>query len=144
MCFIQRSLQFLEKRKTEKDKIMETEDKYTDLNYLKKLSNGSNAFVCRMISLFLEQTPMALNELEKYSVIHDWVSLKAVAHKMKPSFSFMGIKGLEEEVLQMEEYCITGKNLDQLPNMIKRVRLVCERAFTELNAENKFFCASGN
>ncbi|HSH64590.1 MAG TPA: ATP-binding protein, partial [Bacteroidia bacterium] len=38
--------------------------KYTDLTYLKKLSKGDNDFVKQMISIFINQTPTAIQKME--------------------------------------------------------------------------------
>ena len=94
---------------------METSsNNYINLTYLKELSNGSNEFICQMITVFMEQTPDAVNSMEKYLNAKDWQALHAIAHKTKASFAFMGIKELESVTCLVEEYSLNKTNLEQL------------------------------
>ena len=115
-----------------------TKNTHSDLSYLKQLSNGSNEFVNQMITIFITQTPEALDNIDIYLKEKNWKSLKGVAHKMKPSFSFMGIKELEKSILLVEEYCENETQLDQLPELISTIRKVCGLAILELEVERKF------
>lgn len=119
---------------------METKNnKHIDLTYLKQLSNGSNEFISQMINVFMAQTPEALANMEKYVNAKDWESLHRVAHKMKPSFSFMGIKELENTIGLIEEHSFNKTNVDELPAMIMQVKNVCMDALSELEVEKKMF-----
>ena len=116
-----------------------TNNKHTDLTYLKQLANGSNEFIGQMITVFMAQTPEALSNMDKYVMSKDWESLHRVAHKMKPSFSFMGIKELENIISLIEEYSLNKTNVEQLPEMILKVKNVCMTALAELEIEKKLF-----
>lgn len=118
---------------------MEPSNKYIDLTYLKELSNGSNEFMTQMISIFMAQTPEALNSIELHLQKNEWKLLKGVVHKMKPSFGFMGIKEIENTVALMEKYCETETHLDELPSLIMRIKTVCFAALQELEIERKQF-----
>ena len=113
--------------------------KHIDLTYLKQLSNGSNKFIDEMITVFMEQTPIEISNLEKYLLSKEWKSLRSTAHKMKPSFSFMGIKELENDIKLIEEYAANETNLDLLPGMIAKVKNICSEAIKELEVEKKLF-----
>ncbi|MFY9307932.1 MAG: Hpt domain-containing protein [Bacteroidia bacterium] len=113
--------------------------KQTDLTYLKELSNGSNEFIVEMITVFVEQTPLEIANMEKHLAAGDWKSLRATAHKMKPSFSFMGIKELEGVIKTIEDYAANEKNLDLLPGLILKVKEVCTQAIEELVQEKPQF-----
>lgn len=116
-----------------------TENKHIDLSYLKELSNGSNEFICQMISIFILQTPEAIDNMEMHLNNKDWKRLKATAHKMKPSFSFMGIKELENSIFLVEEYCEKEMHFEQLPELIAKIRNICSLAIIELEEEKKKF-----
>ncbi|MGQ0829319.1 MAG: Hpt domain-containing protein [Bacteroidota bacterium] len=113
--------------------------KRTDLTYLKELANGSNQFMTEMITLFITQTPEALQNIEKYFQNKDWKSLRTVVHKMKPSVSLFGLKEIEGDVRTIEEAAANETNLDQLPQLISKVTTVCKEAIEELEAELKNF-----
>jgi HPt (histidine-containing phosphotransfer) domain-containing protein len=117
---------------------METE-KNIDLTYLKQLSNGSNQFIVEMIDAFFEQVPIEIDNLERHLNMKDWKSVRGVAHKMKPSIAFMGIKKLESVIKLTEEYAGNETNLDLLPEMISKIKTVCNNAILELETEKKLF-----
>ena len=110
---------------------MET-TKHIDLTYLKQLANGSNEFIVEMINAFFEQIPQEINNLEEHLSAKNWKALRGTAHKMKPSFAFMGIKKLESAIKLMEEYAGTETNLELLPEMIDNVKNVSNEAIKEL------------
>lgn len=114
-------------------------EKHINLDYLKELSNGSNSFIVEMIDAFLEQTPEEISNLEKYLSANNFRALRGTANKIKPSFTFMGIKELVGVIKQVEEYAAKEISLEQLPGMIKTIKDVCELAIDELLEEKKHF-----
>ncbi|MEW6468794.1 MAG: PAS domain S-box protein [Bacteroidota bacterium] len=109
--------------------------RHTDLTYLRELSNGSNKFIAEMITLFLEQTPDALSKMEKSVREKDWKTLRAIAHKIKPSIIFIGLKEIEKDIHDLEDFAAEEKNLDQVPPLIDKIRQVCSVALEELRAD---------
>ncbi|HSY75261.1 MAG TPA: response regulator, partial [Bacteroidia bacterium] len=109
--------------------------KHTDLTYLKKLANGSDEFITQMLTLFIEQTPDAVGRMEKHLQDHNWELLGKVAHKMKPSIMFVGLKELEKDVKAVEEYASGETHTEELPGMILHIKAVCNEAITELKEE---------
>lgn len=118
---------------------METNNKHIDLSYLKELSNGSKEFIAEMITVFIEQTPIEIANLEKHLEAKDWKALRGTAHKMKPSFSFMGIKELESVVKTLEDYSANETNLDLIPGLVEKIKTVCTDAIDELSKEKPQF-----
>ncbi len=113
--------------------------KHSDLTYLKELANGSNQFMTEMLTLFITQTPEAVENLEKYLQDKDWKSLRGVAHKMKPSISFVGLKEIEDDVRTVEELAMNETNLERLPVLISKIKQVCTEGIEELKMELKTF-----
>jgi HPt (histidine-containing phosphotransfer) domain-containing protein len=111
----------------------------TDLKYLKELANGDLHFINEMITVFLDQTPAAIDQLEKYCNEKNWKMLRSVAHKFKPSFSFVGLKELSGIIHSIEEYAENETHLDLLPEMIARVKASCIKAMAELEEQKKDF-----
>lgn len=111
------------------------DDRYTDLTYLKKLSKGDNDFVKQMISIFIDQTPTAIQKMEADLSNKNWASLRAVAHKMKPSFSFVGVTSLQEKIETIEDNAAQGTNANLIANLIAEVKEVSLKAVAELQTE---------
>src|SRR4051812_36262422 len=88
--------------------------KHTNLDYLKDLSRGDNNFILEMISVFLTQTPESINSLKTHLNNKDWKGVRGVAHKMKPSMTFMGIKELESVIASIEDYAAKQTSVELL------------------------------
>ncbi len=113
--------------------------KHTNLDYLKEISNGSKEFMAEMLGLFLKQTPETISILESSLREKDWVALRNIAHKMKPSIAFMGLKEIEQEVKLLEEYAGSGTHLEEIPALVAKVKSVCVSGMEELKDELKYF-----
>ena len=105
----------------------------TDLTYLKDLSSGNNEFVREMVTIFLEETPAALKQLQKHLKNGDLKQLSAVAHKMKPSVYFMGIKKLEATMARLENSANTEIPHADLTEMVEEVIKIANEGMLELN-----------
>lgn len=111
--------------------------KLIDLSYLQGLSNGSDQFVEKMLLLFLEQTPEAVQDLEKHCTNKDWKALRATAHKLKSSYMFIGVKELPDVVGSVEEYAANTIKLDLLPEIIIQIKEISSLVMEELEMERK-------
>src|SRR6476620_10243130 len=118
---------------------METNNKHIDLEYLKQISNGSSEFIFQMITVFTEEIPLEIAGMQKHVQNKDWKSLRAVAHKMKPSYSFMGVQQLEEMVSDLEEYSGSETHLEELPELVSKISSITEEVILELQEEKKKF-----
>ena len=110
----------------------------TDLTYLKQVSNGDNKFIIEMIDVYLRETPEAIKNLENHFKNKEWKKFRAVTHKMKPSFSFFGLKDLYTTVDSMEEYADKETHLELLPGLISKIKQTCTQAMKELENIKKF------
>jgi len=61
-----------------------------DLSYLKDMSGDSAEFIIEMLDMFKAQTPIYMTELEQALADKDWSKVSAAAHKIKPTFSYVG------------------------------------------------------
>ncbi|MDH5367232.1 MAG: ATP-binding protein [Cyclobacteriaceae bacterium] len=77
--------------------------KFIDLTYLKSMSGNDMNFIKEMIMLFLEQTPKIIAELKHSLDNNNWVELKKIAHKAKPTMVFFGLKKLQKILSQLEK-----------------------------------------
>ncbi|MFI5148443.1 MAG: response regulator [Bacteroidia bacterium] len=109
------------------------EEKFTNLDYLHSLAKGNEGFVKEMIRIFSQQTPEAIRTLKKALDSSDWDTVGAIAHKMKPSFSFMGIHSMKEVIEALERNAKKQVGGNETAVLIKRLESVCNKAILELN-----------
>lgn len=111
------------------------EFKYIDLNYLQDLALGSKDFMIDMISSFLKTTPDALEKLKKANEEGDWKKVGSVAHKLKTSFSFMGMEDTVETAKALQDFGLNEHSVDQIDGLIEKMIVDYNNAEGELQSE---------
>jgi len=106
-----------------------------DLSMIREISQGNNDFVKKMMSLFIDTLPPAINELKQHLAESNWASLGGVAHKIKPSIDTMGIDSLKEDIRSVERFGKESIHLDELPGLISRIEFIIEAVITKLKTE---------
>lgn len=122
-------------KRNEEEKNPVPVSKVTDLNYLREMADGSEDFIREFISLFLQNAPIGLNEIDEGIKNSDWEKVRQASHKLKPSLSYVGMKEMNAKATRMEEYAKTKTNLELIPSLAEEIRSACELAFTELEKE---------
>ena len=107
----------------------------TDLSYLVSVCGDDADFKIEMIETFLKNTPPLINDMKSYLIDSEWKMIGDIAHKMKPSFTFMGIHTAKELILSIESQGRMGKHVEAIPKMILELESICIGAFTELKEE---------
>ncbi|MEL6864986.1 MAG: ATP-binding protein [Bacteroidota bacterium] len=71
-------------------------------------------YAADMFSTFLEQSLKEYQQLDQHIQDKDWKGLKALAHKLKPCFSMVGLPQLEDKMQQLEQLATNNKQEDQI------------------------------
>jgi PAS domain S-box-containing protein len=113
-------------------------EKYIDLAYLSKRTKANTGLMMEMIRLYLDQTPVLMEQMKKGMGDKDWEAIHTAAHKMIPSFSIMGIRQEFENLAKtIQEYSGVRQHLDELPKLILQLDNICLQACVELKEEYK-------
>jgi HPt (histidine-containing phosphotransfer) domain-containing protein len=104
----------------------------TNLDYLKELSDGNEEFIKDIVATFVDETPENIKKLQAAISAKDYLTIKTVAHKIKPSMTFFGISELEGEVLALELNAHKLQNLEHIPTQIEKIAGVLNLAIVEL------------
>ncbi len=106
-----------------------------DLSYLKDISDNDEEFVKEMIQSFMENSPLMIAQIKQSAAKQDWEEVGKIAHKIKPSIVFMGINSIKDVVETIESNGMKHKNVDQIPDLIKKLEAACIQANEELKKE---------
>ena len=107
-----------------------------NLEYLKSVTPGNNAFPIQIIELFLSDTPKTILKIKEALEVSNWVEVYAHAHKIKPSISMLGFSGeIIEALLKINEFSKNCTNLDQIPALFYSLNQELEKAYAELQIE---------
>lgn len=93
-----------------------------DLSYLSDMSGDSADFMLEMLDAFQTQTPLTMAALEKAIESKDWKAAAEAAHKIKPTFFYMGREDARDHMQEMERNARDLNNLDQLPAAFQEVK----------------------
>ena len=112
--------------------------KICNLDYLKSHSPNNPKFLKEMLQMLLEQTPVAIEQMNKHLSTADWNELYGNLHKMRPSLDFMGMpKDIGTTAKQIEEYAKEQEHLDLIPTLLLKLEKALEQAYKELEEELK-------
>jgi HPt (histidine-containing phosphotransfer) domain-containing protein len=83
-----------------------------DLSLLNEIADGSDEFIVDSITMFLEQTPIALAEIANNIAAGNWTEAGASAHKIKATLGFFGMLNTQALIQQVETECKAGGAAD--------------------------------
>ncbi len=125
-----------EKSAVNKNTMDKSIPKYTNMDYLKRLTKASPKLMMEMISLYLTQTPLLVTAMKNGLRLNDWELLQSAAHKTIPSFSIMGISA-DYEIMakRIQEYANKHEPTEVLSELVNKLEEVCGQACIELEEE---------
>jgi PAS domain S-box-containing protein len=110
--------------------------KCIDLGYLSIRTKNNPKMMIEMISAYLEQTPPLVLSMKQSFKDKDWVLLKAVVHKMIPSFAIMGMNpDFENMAKEVQEFALNQQHKTGMASKVLQLENVCTQACTELEIE---------
>src|SRR6185369_13884798 len=110
-------------------------DAKIDLSYLKEIADGNDAFIIEMIEMFLQKTPEALEKMNESFQKQNWEELRLIAHRIKPSYSYVGLPEIQITLAEIESCSHTKTDLEKIPQMISQVQQTSKSAFKDLEKE---------
>ncbi|NOT50486.1 MAG: PAS domain S-box protein [Chitinophagaceae bacterium] len=103
-----------------------------ELSKLKKISQGNTGFVEKMVQLFIDQTPRSVIEIERAAKENRFDTVRAVAHKIKPTIDNMGIGSLYTVVREIEKYAEDTGSGEALFSNIAMLKEIIDEVITAL------------
>lgn len=104
-----------------KDSLDEAIPKF-DLQFLNEFSGGDQSFINDMIKTFLRELPKLLIGLDKSFKEKDWNRVYSMAHRLKPSYSMLGMEQQREIASQIEGSIYTKSyDLEVLQHLIQQL-----------------------
>ncbi|WP_432714412.1 Hpt domain-containing protein [Pedobacter sp.] len=109
-----------------------------DLSYLREISGDSHEFMMEMIDMFKQQTPIYMADLKQALVNQDWLKVSSCAHKIKPTFAYVGREDAKAHMQVMEHDARDQKDLDGLETKFDQINdfiIVLNKQLDEAKAE---------
>jgi CheY-like chemotaxis protein len=103
-----------------------------DLSKLQDIARGDQAFVRRMIDLFIEQAPKTIDEMQRALAANEPLLVGDLAHRLKSSVDSLGARTLHELVRSIESAGRSMVSVDELREPVQRLTVELERVLGEL------------
>ncbi len=115
---------------------MDSQNKCIDLSYLNHRTKSNPDLMLEMITLYLNQTPLLVDAMNKCWANEDWESLYAAVHKLLPSFTIMGINSdFEKTAKKVQEFACLKQQSDIIPTLLLQLTNVLTQSCIELKEE---------
>lgn len=110
----------------------EHQESLFDLSYLNQVFQGNQEMINEIITLFLQQVPNYISQMEQLVEREELLAIHPLAHKSKSSIAMLGLKTMEDKVLQIEYNSRHRQNLEDIPELVAQVRKECDRVYSQL------------
>lgn len=98
-----------------------SEKKY-DLSFLKRISSEDQAFIIDMLETFRKTAPGIVDKMDLYLKQKKYEALSREAHRFIPGVTFLGVKDLEKDLIEVEGKAKSLENIENLPELLMRIR----------------------
>lgn len=86
-----------------------------DLAYLREMSGDSAEFMLEMLEVFQKQTPLYMAELAEAVATQNWKATYECAHKIKPTFYYVGREDARDHMQEIERNARELKDVESIP-----------------------------
>lgn len=108
-----------------------------ELSFLRSISENNEQFFREFIQMFLTNTPKTIEEIETAIHAKNWEKIRMAAHKIKPSFNYVGLKEQNLQAAKIEELAKKKEGMDTIIILMEHLKAACVIAFPQLEAEIK-------
>ena len=106
-----------------------------DLKQLEELSGGSKDFVIEIISVFISEVPLQVEDLKKAFTFDNMQDIASNAHKLKPSIDLLGINTITQDIRSIETIARNRENTSNLEGLINNVDVNLNKTIIELKTD---------
>lgn len=107
-----------------------------DLSYLIGMVGQNPEFMIDIFNAFMEHTPIYLAELDDALALKNWDEVGNCAHKLKPTFGYIGRNDVSDFVQEIELNA-RAKHVNQIPADIERLKAIVQKIYFQLDSVKK-------
>jgi len=112
-----------------------TFDPRLDTNLLLDLYDDDREYALVAFSDFLKLTPVLMGELEKELSTGTVESFRQKVHKLKPTFSYVGLPGMTRQAEGIEKKCREAAGTDELRRLYEDLKTDFEKNYELIQGE---------
>ena len=92
-----------------------------DLSYLTEVTGGDESVIKEMLQIISKEIPGQIELIKENIRMEDWSSVASEAHKVKPSFLYIGKPELNELAVLIEQNARKREQLDLMSGHIQKL-----------------------
>ncbi len=93
-----------------------------DLSYLIEMSGDSADFMIEMLDTLVTQIPLYLEDVINAATAKDWKATSGFAHKLKPTFYYVGRADIRDCMQAIETDAKEMANLERIPQALSEIK----------------------
>jgi len=101
---------------------------------LYSMAKGDLKFIREMATLFAEQNPIDVDELEQAVSAGNYAQVVQVAHRMKTSVGFMGMPSVMPVLTDIEQHAHKTESIEEIHKKTEFVKAECRKAIEAIRA----------
>ncbi|RNL91077.1 Hpt domain-containing protein [Sinomicrobium pectinilyticum] len=105
------------------------------LEKLEELSDGDRDFITSVVSVFVEETPADMKELEQAVQTGDFDAIYRHAHKIKPNVDLLGMEETTSLIRVLETKAKEHTDISGIKGMYAEVKEQIREVITELKTD---------
>jgi PAS domain S-box-containing protein len=106
-----------------------------DLTMVESVSGGDEAFIKKMVALFIETVPQNIQDLKNAMEGANWEQVAKTAHKLKSTIDSMGIKSIHQEIRAVEAKAKALESVETIPALVATIDSVIKECIGQLQVE---------
>lgn len=104
-----------------------------NVDYLNELSGGNSSFINAMFHAFRDESRIFLRQMDQVIVNQDFLSVKRIAHRMKPAGAYIGADSLTLMVSNLE-LAADQTNSSEAATLFQSIKGLLKNIFTEIDS----------
>ncbi|HLT50468.1 MAG TPA: Hpt domain-containing protein [Arenibacter sp.] len=108
-----------------------------NLDKIQEMADGDEDFIVSVVTVFLEEVPTDLNELERALEHKDYDAVYKLAHKIKPNVDLLGMEPARAVALQIETFGRKGENREEIERLVPLLKKDIHQVISELKNDFK-------
>ena len=116
-----------------------TAEKLYDICMIERLCRGNQDQVKKMVKVFIEQLPMAVEEIKQAYSNGDYTAVRNTTHRIKPTLSYYAIVKIEKDIQQIEALAKAGFATPELESKIAKVEYVVSGVVEKMKTDYLYY-----
>jgi signal transduction histidine kinase/response regulator RpfG family c-di-GMP phosphodiesterase len=106
-----------------------------DLDELRSVTRGNDAFFKEMIETFIQNAEKGLQQFRQEYERENWKGIRETAHRLIPSFKHLSIKSGVSNLIELKNRCRKKPDMIHLATLISKIEKETEEVITQLKQE---------